>query len=173
MLKGITRKRKYVLFAILSFSLIIMIIGIYLDSIALFLFMSGKGDHSLPLNNGFVLHRFSAAEVFIGKGLDGHVIPPSIQEMDIVGSFVIGKTIKTMIAYSVDGYFLLDMRTGQRSYGLSIDEWEKKLNTRGIIDYELRFPGEAIDIWRQSSGDTKSSESSGDTKSSGDPIHNY
>jgi hypothetical protein len=104
-----------------------------------------KKDFRLEIANGYYLMRTNAANCFIATNpFTEYAIPPNIQEMAIVGDFVIGRAEKNSYASdSVEGYFIFNTQTSKSNYGMTKEEWLKQLRQHAITDPALMLPRDA------------------------------
>ncbi len=109
-------------------------------------------DFSLPIENGYFVVRANAATCCIWKR-GKEPVPPNIVGIAIHGPIAIGRTVKSPTVDSIEGYFILEMKTGRSYCGLKWREWKDLLKDKYDITYlVLRLPSDMYQEWKKSVG---------------------
>lgn len=98
-----------------------------------------RGDYALQLPNGYELIRTNASTLMIWtpQGADRQcVVPPKITKVGGSGDVVFGYVQKDPAADAgyeqVEGFFILNTKSGEVSTGLAKGEWLRALATHAI-----------------------------------------
>ena len=105
----------------------------------------GGGDFHYAITDEYSLWRVNAGDCSLGKK-GGPSVPPCITKMQIVGEdWVLGIARDSSKWDSNEGYFILNLEKDECEYGLTGDEWLKRLKNKGIEKPELITPREAYE----------------------------